>query len=95
MRPAPDAVVIDTSDATPDAIATRLIELLRPRRRGRFYVVLRLLLSALLHTAFRLEVIGADNIPERGGVILAPNHRSLIDHPVVRRVPGSPWATRP
>jgi cytidylate kinase len=83
MRPAPDAVVLDTSSMTPDVVADEIVDLLQPRRRSPLYVIVRFLLKILLRTAFRLEVEGADNIPRHGGVIVAPNHRSLIDHPVI------------
>jgi cytidylate kinase len=83
MRPAGDAVLIDTSNDPPEAVAAKVIDLLRPRKRSPLYVVMRAILSLLLRTAFRLEVIGVENIPKHGGVIVAPNHRSLIDHPVV------------
>jgi cytidylate kinase len=83
MRPAPDAVVVDTSSAAPDVVADEILGLLKPRKRSPLYVVVRFLLAVLLRTAFRLEVTGAENIPKHGGVIVAPNHRSLIDHPVI------------
>lgn len=83
MRPAPDAVVIDTSAKPADVVSAEVVDLLRPRKRNPLYVVMRFLLSVLLRTAFQLEVRGAENIPKHGGVIVAPNHRSLIDHPAV------------
>ncbi len=83
MKPAPDAIVVDTSDASPEKVVEKLLAYLAPRRRRRLYVALRAVLVLLLRFAFRMEVKGAENIPKRGGVIMAPNHRSLIDHPVV------------
>ncbi|MEX2393122.1 MAG: (d)CMP kinase, partial [Actinomycetota bacterium] len=83
MRPAADAVLVDTSNDSPETVAAKVIDLLRPRKRSPLYVVMRAILALLLRTAFRLEVVGIENIPKHGGVIVAPNHRSLIDHPVV------------
>jgi cytidylate kinase len=83
MRAAPDAVVVDTSSLPPDEVARRIVGLLEPRRRQPLYIVMRFFLRILLRTLFRLEVTGAENIPKHGGVIVAPNHRSLIDHPAV------------
>lgn len=83
LKIAPDAVYIDTTNIDAAAVTDRVIELLRPRKRGKLYIVLRAILSLLLRTVFRLEVTGAENIPKHGGVIVAPNHRSLIDHPAV------------
>ena len=83
MRPAADAVVLDTSSEPAEVVASAIVGYLKPRKRSRLYVVLRFLLAVLLRTAFRLDVVGAENIPKHGPVIVAPNHRSLIDHPVV------------
>ena len=83
MRPAPDAVVVDTSSEPAEAVASEILSYLQPRKRSPVYVVVRAILALLLRTAFRLEVTGAENIPKHGPVIVAPNHRSLIDHPVV------------
>jgi CMP/dCMP kinase len=88
MRAAPDAVVVDTSKISAEEAAAKIVDLLKPRRRQPLYVVMRLLLRLLLRTAFRLEVTGAENIPKHGGVIVAPNHRSLIDHPAVGVITG-------
>lgn len=83
MRPADDAVVLDTSDLSAEQVAERIIDLLRPKRRSPLYVVMRAILRVVLRVAFRLEVVGVENIPRHGGAIIAPNHRSLIDHPAV------------
>jgi 1-acyl-sn-glycerol-3-phosphate acyltransferase len=49
--------------------------------------MLRPILHALAHFLFtllsRLEVAGLENVPERGGVILASNHLSRLDPPLV------------
>lgn len=83
MRPAPDAVVLDTSTLGVAEVTDRIIGMLRPRRRSPLYVVVRAILAVVLRVFFRLEVSGAENIPKHGGAIIAPNHRSLIDHPAV------------
>jgi cytidylate kinase len=83
MRPAPDAVVVDTSTEPAEVVAAEIVGYLEPRKRSPLYVVVRFILAVLLRTAFRLDVTGAENIPKHGPVIIAPNHRSLIDHPVV------------
>lgn len=82
MRAAPDAVVLDTTDLQPSDVVDRVLELLRPQHADRFYSAVRTTLSGLLRMVFRLEIDGRENFPKRGAVILAPNHRSLIDIPV-------------
>ncbi len=47
-----------------------------------FYYVARAICWLLLKIFWRMEVIGIDNIPEKGGLILASNHVSYLD-PVV------------
>ncbi|HCL90125.1 MAG TPA: 1-acyl-sn-glycerol-3-phosphate acyltransferase [Candidatus Atribacteria bacterium] len=47
-----------------------------------FYYVARAIGWLLLKIFWRMEVIGVENIPERGGVIIASNHVSYLD-PIV------------
>lgn len=82
MQAAPDAIVIDTSELSPAQVADRIIGMTRGGRPDLFYAGLRSVLVVLLRGVFRLEIVGAERIPSRGAVILAPNHRSLIDIPV-------------
>jgi acyl-[acyl-carrier-protein]-phospholipid O-acyltransferase / long-chain-fatty-acid--[acyl-carrier-protein] ligase len=41
--------------------------------------LLRLLLWMATHTLYRLDVKGRENVPARGGALLAPNHVSITD----------------
>ena len=41
--------------------------------------LLRLLLWIATHTLYRLDVVGRDNVPARGGALLTPNHVSMAD----------------
>jgi len=41
--------------------------------------LLRLLLWIATHTLYRLDVVGRENIPARGGALLTPNHVSMAD----------------
>lgn len=40
---------------------------------------LRLVLFLLTHTVYRVRVLGRENVPAEGGVLLTPNHVSFID----------------
>ncbi len=86
MKPASDAVILDTSMLDAEAVATKILALMTRKRAPALYVAIRDVLRLLLSTAFNMEVTGADNIPKHGGVILAINHRSLIDIPVAAAV---------
>jgi acyl-[acyl-carrier-protein]-phospholipid O-acyltransferase/long-chain-fatty-acid--[acyl-carrier-protein] ligase len=41
--------------------------------------LLRLVLILLTHSLYRIKVLGRNRVPERGGVLLTPNHISFID----------------
>jgi 1-acyl-sn-glycerol-3-phosphate acyltransferase len=43
------------------------------------YAVVRSLAVVVLRTWFRVRVSGAEHIPAEGGVIIAPNHKNLLD----------------
>jgi len=40
---------------------------------------LRLMLFLLTHSLYRLKVVGRENLPEKGGALLVPNHVSFVD----------------
>jgi len=48
-----------------------------------FYSFLRILSFAVLKIVFRLSYTGIENIPKKGGVIIASNHASETDPPCV------------
>jgi len=48
-----------------------------------FYYVVKALCWLLLKIFWRMEVIGTENVPERGGVIIASNHVSYLDPAVL------------
>jgi acyl-[acyl-carrier-protein]-phospholipid O-acyltransferase / long-chain-fatty-acid--[acyl-carrier-protein] ligase len=41
--------------------------------------LLRLMLWIATHTLYRLDVVGRENVPARGGALLTPNHVSMAD----------------
>jgi 1-acyl-sn-glycerol-3-phosphate acyltransferase len=48
-----------------------------------FYKFIRSSLFGIARVAFRMEVLGRDNIPKTGNFIAAPIHRSNLDTPLV------------
>jgi len=48
-----------------------------------FYCVIRALLWLLLKVFWRMEIIGIENLPESGGLIIASNHVSYLDPAVL------------
>ncbi len=63
------------SDPTSRAHALARSQLQRPRT----YRIVRVLAVVALHAWLRLQVTGLQNIPAEGAVIVAPNHKSLLD----------------
>jgi 1-acyl-sn-glycerol-3-phosphate acyltransferase len=52
----------------------------RTREPDFVYDVVRVLASLYAYTFFRARAISTEKVPGRGGVILAPNHFSFMDH---------------
>jgi len=48
-----------------------------------FYRILHVIIFILAKIIFRLRVVGHSNIPKRGGVIIAANHVSYLDPPLI------------
>jgi 1-acyl-sn-glycerol-3-phosphate acyltransferase len=53
------------------------------REAGQLYTVARAVLSPTFRFLWRLEIDGAERIPDVGGAIFAPNHLSVLDHFVI------------
>ncbi|MEW6214032.1 MAG: lysophospholipid acyltransferase family protein [Nitrospirota bacterium] len=47
------------------------------------YWFLKVIFYTFLKVFNRLEVIGSENVPEKGGVIVAANHVSYLDPPII------------
>lgn len=47
------------------------------------YNIIRLIFRLIFKTVFRWQIIGPENVPQTGGVIIAANHVSLWDPPLV------------
>jgi 1-acyl-sn-glycerol-3-phosphate acyltransferase len=50
---------------------------------GRVYGFCHYVIRVLFDMFFRGEVIGADNLPRHGGFLLAANHASFLDPPII------------
>ncbi len=68
------------SDPRPKEYFDRFHERARTREPDWAYELVRILTSLYSYSFLRARAITAENVPGRGGVILAPNHFSFMDH---------------
>jgi len=54
---------------------------------------LRKLVHIVFHAIAKIEFIGGENIPAKGGIILATNHMSRLDIPLLFLIPSRPDIT--
>ncbi|MBI5380076.1 MAG: (d)CMP kinase [Nitrospirae bacterium] len=87
LRRADEAVLIDTSGITPAEVVRRMLEIIsrsgRIGREGLLYRISYPLLYLLCRILFRLQVAGRERIPVGEGAILAANHVSYLDPPLI------------
>jgi cytidylate kinase len=93
LRKAADAIEVDTSDLTVEQVVERLLRTIEQRGGtgqvtagppvNRLYAVLRVPAVVIARTMFRLESRGRENVPATGAVLLAANHSSVLDPPLI------------
>lgn len=90
LKQAEDAVLLDNSRLTLEETAKAIMEICE--RNGKsggqmfkkiFYSVVRVLFNGLFFGIYGLHVEGRENIPRKGAIIVAPNHKSNFDPPIV------------
>src|SRR3972149_8400605 len=96
LKPAPDAIVIDSTRLSIDQVVERARALAAGRDRGSrhsrvripwsvrlFRAVARPLFRLLFHILCDIKIEGLENVPARGGYLVSSNHLSIIDPPFV------------
>jgi 1-acyl-sn-glycerol-3-phosphate acyltransferase len=59
------------------------------RERNWIWIVGAPFVRALMALLFRVRIAGAENVPARGPALLAPNHVSVLDGPMLAAVTGT------
>ncbi len=85
LRPAEDAVILDTSEMDFNASVASVIDIIREKtappapKMSRPYRFLYRIAARLLRFCLRIKIIGKENVPKNGGYVICANHISLID----------------
>ena len=84
LKKAADAIRIDTTDLTVgEGVVVFLREIQKRRNKWILYTILHFIGRLLFKLLFRIEVRGRENIPSKGPLIIASNHLSFLDPPLV------------
>ena len=81
--PAPDAILFDNSKYAEDITLKKILKIIKKRRtkleKKGFYMFLHSLLAPFLRFLFKVEVVGAEKLPQVGGYLLCSNHIAKRD----------------
>ena len=81
--PAEDAILLDNSNLDLNGTADTIISLLEKKKQTdkeiKVYNIFRAILAAPIRFLFGVRVIGKENIPSHGGVLICSNHLGMRD----------------
>ena len=84
LKKAADALRIDTTDLTvEDEVEEVLKEIRKKEKRWFLYTIVHAIGRLLFKILFRWEVRGRENISKKGALIIASNHLSYLDPPLI------------
>ena len=83
LKPAADAIIVDTTDLTIEEVVEKLMEIVTGKNKRepamRWFRFARMLCRIFCELFFRIRVYGLENIPKNGAFMLVSNHQSFLD----------------
>jgi cytidylate kinase len=83
MKPADDAIVIDTTDLSIEEVVEKLLGYIESRTMRQpkmiWFRVARWFCKVFCRIFFKLHIAGRENVPEQGPLVLICNHQSFLD----------------
>ena len=78
---AKDATLVDNSKLSEAETVEKILKIVRKKTKDTtpLYQVLKVIVSPIYRLIFNVRVKGKENIPNKGGVLLCPNHVAAID----------------
>lgn len=78
---APDAILLDNSKLSEMETVEKILEIVKKKTKDTtpLYSFLKPTVGGLYRLLFRVKVIGKENVPKDGGVLLCPNHIAAVD----------------
>ena len=79
--PAEDAVYLDNSKLNQEETVDAILKIVKKKTKDTtpLYQVLKAIVSPIYRLLFNVRVIGKENEPTEGGVLLCPNHLAAVD----------------
>ena len=79
--PAEDAVYLDNSKLNLEETVEEIIKIVKKKTKDTtpLYQFLKAIVSPIYRLFFNVRVIGKENVPTEGGVLLCPNHLAAVD----------------
>ena len=79
--PAEDAVYLDNSKLNQEETVEAILKIVKKKTKDTtpLYQVLKAIVGPIYRLLFNVRVIGKENVPTEGGVLLCPNHLAAVD----------------
>lgn len=76
-----DAILLDNSNLTEEETVVKILKIVKKKCKETtpLYSFLKPIVGPIYRLLFNVKVIGVENIPKNGGVLLCPNHIAALD----------------